>query len=63
MEDLLTLREVAEKLRRPTETLRWWRHVGRGPKSFKIGRAIVYDRAEVERWIEDQRRVEGLRTA
>lgn len=35
-------------------TLRYWRSVGDGPPSFKIGRRVVYRRAEVERWIAEQ---------
>lgn len=35
-------------------TLRYWRHAGIGPASFKLGRRVVYRRAEVERWIAEQ---------
>lgn len=53
---LLTLPEVAAMLRRPEATLRYWRHCGdRGPRSFKSGRAVVYDEADVLAWIEAQK--------
>lgn len=29
--------QVAEYLKTPATTIRWWRHVGQGPKSFKLG--------------------------
>jgi excisionase family DNA binding protein len=51
----LTTAELAELLRRPVETVRYWRFVGRGPASFKLGRRVLYDRADVERWIADER--------
>jgi hypothetical protein len=40
---LLKAAEAAERLRRPVETLRYWRWCGEGPPSFKIGRAVLYD--------------------
>lgn len=51
---LLTLPEVAERLRTPEATLRYWRHCNKGPTSFKVGRRVMYVRADVERWIEQQ---------
>jgi DNA-binding transcriptional MerR regulator len=53
--DLLTTTEAAAVLRRPEETLRYWRWRGLGPPSFKIGRRVVYDRSDLLGWIEDQR--------
>ena len=37
MEKVLTLNEVAEMIRVPRATLRYWRHQGTGPMSFKMG--------------------------
>jgi excisionase family DNA binding protein len=51
----MTTGEVAELVRAPAETVRYWRHVGRGPRSFKIGRKVLYARSDVERWIADAR--------
>ncbi|HEY2297978.1 MAG TPA: helix-turn-helix domain-containing protein [Jatrophihabitans sp.] len=53
--DLITITEASERLRTPAATLRYWRHVGVGPKSFKIGRRVVYRRDDLEAWIETQR--------
>jgi len=53
--DLLTTTETAELLHVPVATLRWWRHVGTGPKSFKLGaRKVMYRRADVLDWLEAQ---------
>lgn len=52
---LMNTHEVAELLRTPAETVRYWRTSGRGPKHFKIGRRVVYDRAEVEAWLAQQK--------
>lgn len=38
----------------PENTLRYWRHVGSGPKSAKLGRRIVYREADVHDWINAQ---------
>jgi predicted DNA-binding transcriptional regulator AlpA len=40
----------------PVRTFRHWRLTGKGgPPSFLIGRRIAYDRAEVRKWIAQQR--------
>ena len=39
---------------RPLSTLRYWRHVGYGPKSFKLGGRVAYKLEDVEQWIESQ---------
>jgi len=51
---LLTITEVADLLRKPVATLRWWRHVGTGPHSFKIGRDVRYRLSDVRAWIDQQ---------
>jgi excisionase family DNA binding protein len=52
----LTTDEVAHWLRTSPETCRYWRHIGKGPASFKVGRRVLYDEADVDRWIAEQRR-------
>jgi predicted DNA-binding transcriptional regulator AlpA len=51
---LLTLQEVAVVVRVPVATLRYWRHLGTGPRSFRIGRSVRYWRREVFAWLDDQ---------
>lgn len=53
---LLSTAQVSQQTGVPQETLRWWRHRGVGPKSFKLGpKKVVYDAAELEAWIDSQR--------
>lgn len=54
--DLLTLSEVAAILRKPVNTLRWWRQLGTGPRFFKIGRNLVTTLGDLREWIEEQKR-------
>jgi DNA-binding transcriptional MerR regulator len=46
--------EVAALIRVPVATLRYWRHLGTGPHSFRIGLSVRYWRTEVHLWLEDQ---------
>ena len=57
-EELLTLSEVAEILKVPINTLRWWRQIGTGPEFFKIGRHLVTTVGDVRRFIREQRRAQ-----
>ena len=43
-DDLLTTAEVAQIMRSPVSTLRYWRHLGTGPHSLRVGRRVVYQR-------------------
>lgn len=49
--DYMTTEEVAALLRTSPETVRYWRHLGKGPTSFKLGRRVLYARVDVEAWI------------
>lgn len=51
----LGMPEVAAMLDVSIDTLRWWRHKGEGPRSYKIGRRVRYDRPDVVAWLDDQR--------
>jgi excisionase family DNA binding protein len=54
MAELLTLEEAADYLRKPVDTLRYWRKLGRGPKAAKVGRTLLYRKAEIDRWVQEQ---------
>jgi DNA-binding transcriptional MerR regulator len=56
---LLTTAEVAERLRKPVSTLRYYRHIGIGPRSARVGRTVVYDEADVDAWVDEQFSLEG----
>jgi predicted DNA-binding transcriptional regulator AlpA len=43
--------------------LRYWRHLGIGPRSFRIGRRVVYRNADLRAWIESQERLTGSPSA
>jgi len=58
-DDLLTTAEVAAITRTPASTLRYWRHIRTGPRSFRVGRRVVYRRSTVERWLVEQETVES----
>jgi predicted DNA-binding transcriptional regulator AlpA len=61
--DLLTTDEVALITRAPVSTVRYWRHLGTGPKSFRLGRRVVYRRHEVEQWLNDREMTDASSTA
>jgi len=56
MNDLLTLVEVATRLRVPEATLRYWRTRGEGPTGFKVGRRVVYRATTVDQWLAELER-------
>jgi hypothetical protein len=53
-DEMLTLQEACAFLRIPEGTLRYWRHLGAGPKSFKIGRHVRYWRTDLVLWLTEQ---------
>jgi predicted DNA-binding transcriptional regulator AlpA len=63
MSELLLLEEVSELTRIPVPSLRFYRHNGTGPKSFRLGNRMVYKRADVEAWIESRYEAEVGRSA
>ncbi|MEV0950470.1 helix-turn-helix domain-containing protein [Promicromonospora sp. NPDC050249] len=61
---LLRTREVTDLLGVPENTLRWWRHIGKGPESFRLGqRRVVYRRSKVLAWLAEQEAAGAKRTA
>ena len=52
--ELLTITEAAELLRAPVATLRYWRHLGTGPRSFRLGRRVLYRRDDLQAWVDQQ---------
>ena len=53
-EEMLTLQEARAFLRIPEGTLRYWRHLGAGPRSFRIGRHVRYWRTDLILWLTEQ---------
>ncbi|MGF7239344.1 MAG: helix-turn-helix transcriptional regulator [Frankia sp.] len=56
-DQLWTVAELAAYLRVPTNTIYKWRHLGEGPKGFRIGRHVRFDPADVITWLESRREV------
>jgi hypothetical protein len=53
-DEMLSLQEACRFLRVPEGTLRYWRHLGAGPRSFKVGRHVRYWRADLILWLTEQ---------
>jgi hypothetical protein len=51
----LTTEEMAARFRTSPETVRYWRHIGKGPQSFKVGRRVLYAVEDVEAWEQSAR--------
>lgn len=55
MTKLLRTTEVSKLLSTPEATLRYWRALGTGPKSFTLGpRRVVYREDDVLAWVQAQ---------
>jgi predicted DNA-binding transcriptional regulator AlpA len=52
---ILGLEEIAKRTGTPLNTLRYWRHLGLGPPTFKLGRRVVAMESDVEAWIREAR--------
>ncbi len=51
-ERLLTTEDVARHFRTVPATVRYWRQVGKGPRSFKVGRRVLYRQSDVMAWAD-----------
>lgn len=52
-----TTDDVARRYRTSPGTVRYWRHIGYGPKGVKNGRRVLYSDSELRRfdaWLMDQ---------
>lgn len=45
-----TTADVAERYRTAPGTVRYWRHIGYGPRGVKNGRRVLYSDAELRRF-------------
>lgn len=53
LERLLSVDEVATYLGVPVATLYQWRHKGRGPTAYRVGRHLRYEPSAVRAWLAD----------
>lgn len=58
--DLLSTAELSEYYGIAESTLRHWRHYGRGPVGFRVGRRVRYRRSDADAWLEAQRAATGI---
>ena len=55
MDPLRTTAEAAKVVNLPESTLRYYRHVGTGPRSAKVGgRRVMYRQSDLENWLDSQ---------
>lgn len=47
----LDTNEVAQVFRTSADTVRYWRHIGYGPRGTRIGRRVLYREADVAGFI------------
>ncbi|MEU0369078.1 helix-turn-helix domain-containing protein [Streptomyces sp. NPDC006283] len=50
LERFYTTDDVAERYRTVAGTVRYWRHIGFGPKGVKVGRRYLYSETEIRRF-------------
>lgn len=55
MSRLLTIDEVADRLRVPVLTVRWLRQEGRFAPAIRVGRRLVWEASDIDAWLEQQR--------
>lgn len=55
----LTTEELAERFRTSENTVRYWQHIGYGPKGIKVGRRRLYPLDEVEHFEAELQAVEA----
>lgn len=53
-EPLWRIGDVADYLGVPVGTLYQWRHLGTGPKAYRLGKHLRYRQADVESWLAEQ---------
>ena len=51
----LNTAQASEYLGIPVATLRWFRHMGQGPRSYRLGHRAFYDLADLQAWVAAQK--------
>jgi Helix-turn-helix domain len=47
--------QAASYLSLPVSTLRYYRHIGKGPASYVLGRQVYYDVTDLDDWVAAQK--------
>jgi excisionase family DNA binding protein len=53
-DEWMTTEEVARHLHVSTRTVHDWRQTRNGPPAYRVGRRLLWRRAEVDAWVRDQ---------
>lgn len=56
IEDLLTVRQLAELLGVPARTIHSWRYRGTAPPGIRLGKHLRFRRRDVEAWLDERPR-------
>jgi hypothetical protein len=51
----LSTHKASEYLSLPESTLRYYRHIGKGPASYVLGRRVFYDIGDLDAWKDAQK--------
>jgi hypothetical protein len=60
-DEILYLKEAAAFVRKPEGTMRYYRHLGIGPRSFRHGRNVAYWQTDLILWLAEESRQPGGR--
>ncbi|MGD9961648.1 helix-turn-helix domain-containing protein [Nocardioides sp.] len=55
----MTVEEVADALRVPTDTVRWLRQEGRFAPAIRVGRRVLWEESAIAAWAAEQRERTG----
>lgn len=53
MKHLIGTSETADYLGVSEQTLANWRYLGRGPRFYRVGQLVKYDRGDLEAWLDE----------
>ncbi len=53
-DEILYLNEAAAFVRKPEGTMRYYRHLGIGPRSFRHGRNVAYWKTDLILWLAEE---------
>ena len=53
-DEILYIKEAAAFVRKPVDTMRYFRHIGTGPRSFRHGRNVAYWKTGLILWLAEE---------
>lgn len=55
-DELLTTAQLAQEMHLTERAIEKWRMLGTGPRFAKIGRKVLYRRADIRAWVQSRTR-------